>query len=132
MAKKAKILVIDDEKVMCMGCQKTLEQDGMEVECAENGIIGLAKLQEEKYDLVLVDLMMPQLKGTQVLESIRKYDPNMMIIIITGYVTNEMNAVVLEKGAFDYLAKPFTAEELRKVVFRALQARRNASQKLSV
>lgn len=124
MNNKAKILIIDDEDVICKGCKQTLEKDGYEVDYAQNGIVGLAKLHDETYDIVLIDLMMPQIKGMDVLESIRKYDQNIIKIIITGYATEEVITKALDKGAYDYLAKPFSANELRDIINRGLQAKK--------
>lgn len=131
MIEKVKILVIDDEPVICIACEKALKQDEMEIDCAENGIIGLAKLHDKKYDIVLIDLMMPQIKGMNILESIRKYNQEIITIVITGYATHETAEEALQKGAFDYLAKPFTTQELRSVVYRAIQTRREKTIKLT-
>jgi DNA-binding NtrC family response regulator len=125
MIRKAKILIIDDEDVICKGCKQTLEKDGFEVDYAQNGIVGLAKLHDKAYDMVLIDLMMPQIKGMDVLEAVRKYDPNIINIIITGYAIEQVVARAIEKGAYDYLAKPFSANELRDIIQRALRARNN-------
>ncbi len=124
MAHKAKILIIDDEDVICKGCQQTLEKDGFEVDYAKDGLIGLAKLHDKAYEIVLIDLMMPQIKGMDVLESVRKYDPDIVKIIITGYATEQVITEALEKDAYDYLAKPFSANELREIIQRALQTRK--------
>lgn len=124
MTAKAKILVIDDEDVICKGCTQALSKDGFEVDYAQNGFIGLAKLHDKDYDIVLIDLMMPQIQGLNVLEAIQKYDPKIVNIIITGYATEQVIQEALEKGAYDYLAKPFSLEELRNVVNRALRARK--------
>jgi len=125
MTNKAKILIIDDEDVICKGCKQTLEKDAFEVDYAKNGLVGLAKLHDKAYDIVLIDLMMPQIKGMDVLESVKKYDPDIVKIIITGYATEQVITEALEKGAYDYLAKPFSANELREIIQRALQARKN-------
>ena len=123
MGNKAKILVIDDEHVIRIGCKLALQPEGFSVDFAENGIIGFAKLHESNFDLVLIDIMMPQIRGTSLIESIRKFDPTIIIIAITGYATPELMAEVIQKGAFDYLAKPFTPDELRHVVKRGLEKR---------
>ena len=125
MIHKVKILIIDDEDVICEGCKQTLEKDGFEVDYAKNGIIGLAKLHERAYDIVLIDLMMPQIKGMDILISVRKYNPDIVRIVITGYATEHLIDEATEKGAYDFLAKPFSASELRKVIYRAVQARIN-------
>ena len=125
MTYNAKILIIDDEDVICKGCKQILEKNGFEVDYAQNGIIGLAKLHDKAYDIVLIDLMMPQIKGMDVLESIRKYNPDIIKIIITGFATEKVITEALQKGAYDYLAKPFSANELRDIVQRAFQANKN-------
>ena len=125
MIHNAKILIIDDEDVICKGCKQILEKNGFEVDYAQNGIIGLAKLHDKAYDIVLIDLMMPQIKGMDVLESIRKYNPDIIKIIITGFATEKVITEALQKGAYDYLAKPFSANELRDIIQRAFQAKKN-------
>ena len=125
MTYNAKILIIDDEDVICKGCKQILEKNGCEVDYAQNGIIGLAKLHDKAYDIVLIDLMMPQIKGMDVLESIRKYNPDIIKIIITGFATEQVITEALQKGAYDYLAKPFSANELRDIIQRAFQANKN-------
>ncbi len=131
MAKSAKILVIDDEHVICMGCKRTLKSDGMAVDCVENGILGIAKLHEKKYDIVLLDLMMPAMRGIEVLTAIQKMDEDIVPIIITGYATMESSIRTLNKGAFAFLPKPFTSEELRSVVYKALKHRKSILEKKS-
>jgi DNA-binding NtrC family response regulator len=123
MIKDPKILIIDDEHVIRIGCKQALQPAGFAVDFAENAIIGFAKLSESNYDLVLIDIMMPQIRGTSLIESIRKFDPSIIIIAITGYATPELMAEVLQKGAFDYLAKPFTPDELRHAVKKGLEKR---------
>ncbi len=127
MNKKAKILMIDDEYVIRVGCRQTLEPAGYDVDFAENGIIGLAKLHDHEYDLVILDIMIPHISGKHLIEAIRKYDPSIMIIAITGYATSELLAEIIEMGAFACLAKPFTPDELRVAVQQALARRKELS-----
>jgi len=124
MTRSANILVIDDERVICLGCKKTLEAEGMSVDMAENGLIGLAKLHDKSYDVVLIDLKMPTMGGMDVLAAIKKMDENIIPIIITGYATIETSIRAQRNGAFDYIPKPFTSKELRAVVNKALEKRR--------
>ncbi|MBN2012203.1 response regulator [candidate division KSB1 bacterium] len=120
MSQTPNILVIDDEQIICFSVKQTLEQEGMKVDSAENGIIGLARLQEKNYDMVLIDLMMPQMSGLDVLDAVRKFDPTIVAIIITGYATIESAVEAVQKGAYDYIPKPFTPDELRNVVRKGL------------
>ncbi|MBD3291206.1 response regulator [candidate division KSB1 bacterium] len=131
MVDSAKILVIDDEHVICLGCKKTLESEGMNVDCVENGLLGIAKLNEKDYHIVLLDLMMPALRGMEVLSAIERMDKAIVPIIITGYATMESSIRTLNKGAFAFLPKPFTSEELRKVVYRAIEHRKKLIEKKS-
>ena len=129
MVDAAKILVIDDEHVICLGCKKTLEADGMVVDCVENGLLGIARLHERDYDIVLLDLMMPAIRGMEVLSAIEKMNKAIVPVVITGYATMESSIRTLNKGAFAFLPKPFTSEELRAVVRKALKHRKDLIEK---
>ena len=120
MYSKPNILVIDDEQIIRFSCKQTLEQEEMNVDLAENGIIGIAQLQEKEYDIVLIDLMMPQMSGFDVLDALRKLEQNVVAIVITGYATIESAVEAVQKGAYDYIPKPFTPDELRNVVRKGL------------
>jgi two-component system phosphate regulon sensor histidine kinase PhoR len=123
------ILVIDDEQIMRDGCSRILSKDGMSVLTAENGKRGLGEIQNlgEKLDLILLDLMMPGVSGMDVLEQVRTLHPNLLVIVITGYATVESAVEAMKKGAYDFIPKPFTPDQLRLVVKRALE--RNALQR---
>jgi len=121
---KAKILIIDDEDVIRKACRQALEKDGFEVDEANNGIIGLPKLHDSKYDLVLIDLKMSQISGMDVLEGVKKYDPDITCIVITGYGTDSVFDEAKAKGAFDILTKPFATQELRSMIYRAIEAKK--------
>ena len=121
---KAKILVVDDEEIIRIGCKRILELAKHEVELAENGLIGLEKIQKDAYDLALVDLMMPEMDGLALIERIHQYDPRIICIVITGFATIETAVDAVQKGAYDYLPKPFTPDEFRAKVNRGLEKRR--------
>jgi two-component system phosphate regulon sensor histidine kinase PhoR len=118
-----KILVVDDEEIIRSGCQRMLEDAGYQVDLAENGHIGLEKILSNSYDLALIDLMMPELGGLQLLEEIQKHDRNLVSIIITGFATIETAVDAIKRGAYDYLPKPFTPEEFRAKINRGLEKR---------
>lgn len=118
------ILVVDDDEVIRLACELTLKSDGMVVQSAENGKFGIDKVKATNYDLILLDLMMPEMQGTEFLEFIRNYDENIIVIVITGFATIESAVETLKQGAYDYLPKPFTPEELRKVVRKGLERRK--------
>jgi len=125
MPDQINILVIDDEQIMREGCSRILSKDGWAVICAENGTKGLEEIkgQSEKIDVILLDLMMPGMSGMEVLDHVRTIDPNLLVIVITGYATVESAVEAMKKGAYDFIPKPFTPDQLRIVVRRALEKR---------
>ncbi|MCC6157946.1 MAG: sigma-54-dependent Fis family transcriptional regulator [Deltaproteobacteria bacterium] len=120
----ANILVIDDEKSVCVTCKRILEEEGHHVEYVLSGEDGVRTAESGRFDLALVDLRMPDLPGEQVLERIKAARPSMPIIIITGYATIQTSIACIKKGAFDYIPKPFTPEELAHAVTQALENHR--------
>jgi PAS domain S-box-containing protein len=125
MPDQVNILVIDDEQIMRDGCSRILSKGGWSVICAENGNQGLEEIKAhpEQIDVILLDLMMPGMSGMEVLDHIRTFDPNLLVIVITGYATVESAVEAMKKGAYDFIPKPFTPDQLRIVVRRALERR---------
>jgi DNA-binding NtrC family response regulator len=123
MSSQANILVIDDEESMRDSCRQALARDGNMVKVAEDGAGGLTMLQAESFDLVILDLKMPGLSGMEVLKKIQKDDPEIMVIVITGYATVESAVEAMKGGAYDFIPKPFTPSSLRAIVKRALDRR---------
>jgi signal transduction histidine kinase len=124
MNEKALILIIDDEESMRDSCRLILEKDGFRTASAENGILGIQKIEQLTPDLVLIDLKMPGISGLEVLDRLQKIDPNIISIVITGYATVDSAVEAMKKGAYDFLPKPFTPEELRIIIRRGLEKRR--------
>ena len=120
LEKKPVILVIDDEETMRDSCCQILLKEGLLTETAEDGSIGLEKVKETKPDLVLIDLKMPGVNGMEVLEKTKEIDPNIITVVITGYATVESAVEAMKKGAYDFLPKPFTPDQLRKLLRIAL------------
>jgi len=116
-----KILVVDDELGIREGCRRALAANGFEVETAENGPAGLAKLRAAPFDVLLVDAMMPGMSGLEVLQHARKTAPDIICIVITGYATVELAVQAIREGAQDFIAKPFTADMLLQVINRELE-----------
>ena len=125
MSDPATILVIDDDQTMRDGCSRILSKDGCIVITAENGQRGLDEIQtrSREIDVVLLDLMMPGVSGMEVLEQTIARNPDLLIIVITGYATVESAVEAMKKGAYDFIPKPFTPDQLRIVVKRALERR---------
>ncbi|MGQ9921292.1 MAG: sigma-54-dependent transcriptional regulator [Desulfobacca sp.] len=116
-----KALVIDDDKAMLDACQQILTRLGFRVDLAATGQQGLEQMAREAYDLVLLDLVMPDQNGVEVLKRLKTAHPQAQVIIITGYGTIAAAVETIKLGAFDFLPKPFTPDELRQVVKRALE-----------
>ena len=130
--KKSTILVIDDEETMRDACQQVLNKSGYHTETSADGADGLRKVREFPPDLVLVDLKMPGISGMEVLEKIRKIDSTIISIVITGYATIESAVEAMKRGAYDFLPKPFTPDELRIIIKRGLERRELVLESLSL
>jgi signal transduction histidine kinase len=117
---KKLIIVIDDDPVMRLSCTKILE-NGVVCETYEDGDRGLKRIEEAKPDLIVVDLKMPKIGGIDVIQKVHQFDPNISIIVITGYATVETAVDAMKAGAYDFLPKPFTPDELRLMVKRGLE-----------
>jgi YesN/AraC family two-component response regulator len=85
MEEKAKILVVDDERGIREGCKRILAAEGHLVDVAENGKVALEMVKSKTYDLMLIDLMMPVMGGIELMEQVRKIDPEAIMIVITGF-----------------------------------------------
>jgi len=121
---KYKILIIDDEEVVLDSCTEILANSNSDLTTAIDGTAGLKKVREFQPDIVFVDLKMPGISGFEVLEKIQTIDPTIVTIVITGYATVSSAVEAMKKGAYDFLPKPFTPEELRLIVRRGLENRR--------
>jgi two-component system sensor histidine kinase/response regulator len=106
---------------MLLSCRRTLEKAGYAVETFASGHAGLARLEQVRPQLLLVDLKMPEIDGFQVIEQVRRIDPDIVIAVLTGYATIEHAVEAMKAGAYDFLPKPFTPDELRLLVNRGLE-----------
>lgn len=118
------VVVIDDDRAIRLACDKTLAKSGYDVACFENGALGLEAVADRKPALVLVDLKMPGISGLDVIARIREIDPTAVVIVITGYPSIENAVDAMKAGAYDFIAKPFSPDELRLVAERGLERRR--------
>lgn len=124
METQSKILIIDDEEIVLDSCLQILENGEFEILTAENGTLGLTLLEEFRPDLTFVDLKMPGISGFEVLEKIQEIDPTIVTIVITGFATISSAVEAMQRGAFDFLPKPFTPDELRLITRRGLEKRK--------
>ncbi len=127
---RGKVVVVDDEEYICMSCIEVLQDDDYEVKAFTRADDALQYLDEDRStDLVLLDLKMTEADGIDVLRHIKKAHPETMVVIITGYATAETAVASLKLGAFDYVSKPFTPDELSTAVGRAFENRRQLEEK---
>ncbi len=121
MGEQASILLIEDEARLRHNLQIILQGEGYQIVTAENGLEGIQKAQEGLFDLVLTDLVMPEVDGFQVMEYLRDHCPDTVVVAITAYASTGSAIEALRKGAYDYLAKPFDFELMQFVIQRALE-----------
>lgn len=125
---KGKVLVIDDEDIVLKSCYRVLTPEGYDVKTAKSGVDGLKMLEKEPFDIVLVDIKMPDMDGIEVLRRVKGEWPDTQVIMITGYGTVSSIVTARKIGAFDYLQKPFTYDDLSLSVQKALD-RKNREKK---
>jgi two-component system sensor histidine kinase/response regulator len=121
---RGRILVIDDELGIREGCRRVLEPEGYTVETATTGQEGLRQLTERAFDLVLLDVVMPDVRGVELLGPIHEQDPDIVCVIITGYATVELAVQAIKAGAYDFLSKPFSSDLLLLAVRQGLERRK--------
>jgi len=124
MRDQARILVIDDDKAILDACSQVLAKEKYNIKLAENGEDGLVLFRREIFDLVILDLKLPGIDGMEVLKRIKEESYETPVITITGYASIESAVEAMKLGAFDYLVKPFGAEELRVITRKALANRK--------
>lgn len=132
MAKK--VLVVDDEKLIVKGIRFSLEQDGMEVTCAYDGEEALRLAHEKEFDIILLDIMLPKMSGTEVCQQIREFS-NVPIVMLTAKSDDMDKIMGLEYGADDYITKPFNILEVKariKAIMRRTSSRALPKQESSI
>ncbi len=115
-----RILIVDDEKVIREGVSRALSGRGYTVEKAESGERGIEMIKQSGFDIVLLDLMMPGIDGFGVLDWIKEHEPQIQVIVVTGFATVSKAVTAMKQGAFDFVGKPFTPDYIRIVVERAV------------
>lgn len=129
-----KVLVVDDEKLIVKGIRFSLEQDGMEVECAYDGAEALRMAEENEYDLILLDIMLPKMDGFTVCQHIREFS-NVPIVMLTAKGDDMDKILGLEYGADDYITKPFNILEVKariKAIMRRMASGNPKAEKSSM
>lgn len=123
-AARERVLVVDDEPDLAESCAYFLERAGYEARCAESAPQALELLQSEPFDVVVSDVRMPRMSGMELLQAIRERDPDIEVLLLTGYPDLQMAVSAIKQGAFDYLAKPYDEQELIERVAKAMAHRR--------
>jgi DNA-binding NtrC family response regulator len=116
---KLRVLVLDDEPIVGKLLTLALSKMGCEVEAYDDPAAAFRRIDEKEFDVVISDIVMGEIDGLQVLERVRRRFPRAKVIMITGYAMMSMARSAMEKGAFDFIAKPFKPDDLRSVVARA-------------
>lgn len=132
MAKK--VLVVDDEKLIVKGLRFSLEQEGMEVDCAYDGESALNMIKEQEYDMVLLDIMLPKMNGLEVCQHVREFS-SVPIIMLTAKGEDMDKILGLEYGADDYITKPFNILEVKariKAIIRRTQKQDTVAEKSKI
>jgi len=112
MPAQPKVLIVDDEERFRATMCKLLTVRGLEAVTAGSGKEAIEKLRQNPYDVVILDVRMPQMGGVQVLSEIKKIDPQAEVIIMTGYASVDTAKEIMKLGAYDYVLKPYSVEEL--------------------
>jgi PAS domain S-box-containing protein len=127
-----RILIVDDEPRMCQSLAKLLGGQGFQVDSANTAKEGIRSLTQTTYDLLLLDIMLPDMNGLEVLEYVHGRYPELLVIMFSGYASIESAVNALKNGAFDYIRKPVEYEELIKRVENALQQKRLIREKQAI
>lgn len=132
MNESVNILIIDDEESIRDSCTQVLKKAGYRAKAAKDGEEGLKAFKKEFFHVIFLDLKLPGIDGMEVLSRIKEENPETPVIIITGYASIESAVESMKRGAFDYLAKPFSPEELRFLTKKALESRKIYFEKISL
>src|SRR5271166_6663939 len=132
MSSKGSILVVDDECEIREGLELLLKTEGYQVSSADTGQSGLTQLGERPFDLLLLDVSLPDRNGIEMLKDIRRQDPDLPVVLITAYGSIEMARAAFKSGVMDYITKPWSNDELLAQVAQAVDARRLREENLQL
>src|SRR5271155_2167423 len=122
--RKGSILVVDDEAEIREGLEALLSSEGFDVTPADTGAAGLARLEDQPFDLLLLDVSLPDRTGVKILQELKHRDPAMAVMLITAYASIDMARAAFKAGALDYITKPWSNDELIALVSLAIEGRR--------
>ena len=124
MATNARLLVVDDELIVRDSLHKWFREEGYDVSVADCAQEALSKMGTGRFDLALVDIKMPGVDGVELQKRMHEIDPDMLVIIMTGYASVETAVAALKNGAYDYVSKPFDPDDMAHTVHNALAHKR--------
>src|SRR5207302_5141772 len=130
--RKGVVLIIDDEEEIRESIEMLLTSEGLSTDTAADGEEGLRKIEENLYDAVLLDLMLPGKSGMEVQKDIKRVDPTLPVIIITAIGALETAVTAIKEGSFDYVTKPWNNEKLVVIVRNATRQRQLMSENLQL
>ena len=116
LPKKKNVLVVDDEKLICMDLQKIITSQGHDVVTTQNGLDAMRMIEDLSFDLVFLDLMLPDINGLDVLKEIKKTKSHLPVVLVTGYPDSEAMNQALELGPVSVLKKPFNRQQIRDIL----------------
>jgi len=122
MSKLLEILLLDDESIVGKRLKPVLEKMGCSVEVFQDSELAISRIAEKEFDIVVTDIYMDGKDGMQVLDLVHERSPRTKIIMITGHAMISLAREAMEKGAFDFIAKPFKPDDLRAVIVKAARA----------
>lgn len=119
-----RLLVVDDEPIVGKRLKQVFDKIGFEVETYTDSTSALAAIKNKSFDIVVTDLKMEGIDGIEVLKRVRATNPGTRVIIITGYASADTAELAHQHGVFAFLAKPFRLDELKQVIYRAVETDR--------
>jgi DNA-binding NtrC family response regulator len=122
MSQPLKVMLLDDEPIVGKRLKPALTKIGCEVEVFQDSSKALERIDQTDFDIVITDIRMDEVDGIEILEHVQRKSPRTRVIMITGYAMMSLAEKAMEKGAFDFIAKPFKPDDLRRVVARAADA----------
>lgn len=115
-----KLLIVEDEDTLCESLQRVFTRDGYIVDITDSAESAFELLENNSYDLIITDIILPGISGIELLTKYRKTNPAQKVIIITAYASLETAVEAIKAGAIDFIAKPLMHDEMKKVVRNAL------------
>jgi DNA-binding NtrC family response regulator len=115
-----KIIVVDDERIICNTAKKILEMEGYEVDTFTDSVLALEAIRKNQYDLIITDLMMEEVSGMDILREVNQRSPQTKVIMLTAYATLEATIEAIREQIYDFFPKPVKIEDLKRSVKRAL------------